>query len=303
MPTVALPSGPIDYRVFGPDGADVPVAVCVHGFLVNGTLWDQVAEQLADSGVRTIVPDWPLGAHRTPVPTELELTPASVARAVLELLDELDLNNVVLVGNDSGGALCQLALAGEHDRVGALVLTNCDAFEVFPPKFFLPLFLAARFRFAVWTIGQTTRPRWLRHSPLAFGPLLRRPRPADLTHAWMQPLLESSAIRRDITRFARGLKGDELTNSADWLSGFDRPARIVWGTRDRHFHVRLAHRLVDVLPRAELIEVADATTFVPIDRPDAVTDAILDAISAASDDEVADPRQDGDQEPGSIQTV
>ena len=112
MPTVALPSGPIDYRVFGPDGADVPVAVCVHGFLVNGTLWDPVAERLADSGVRTIVPDWPLGAHRTPVPTELELTPGSVARAVLELLDELDLKNVVLVGNDSGGALCQLALAG-----------------------------------------------------------------------------------------------------------------------------------------------------------------------------------------------
>ena len=64
-----------------------------------------------------------------------------------------------------------------------------------------------------------------------------------------------------------------------------------------------AHRLVEVLPRAELIEVPDATTFVPIDRPDAVTDAILDAISAASDDEVVDPRQDGDQQPGFIGTV
>jgi len=296
MPTVELPSGPIDYRVFGPDGsdgADVPVAVCVHGFLVNGTLWDRVAERLAEAGVRTIVPDWPLGAHRTPVPADRELTPASVARAVLELLDELDLTNVVLVGNDTGGGLCQLALAGERDRIGALVLTNCDAFDVFPPKFFVPLFMATRFRFAVWTIGQTTRLRWLRHSPLAFGPLLRRPRPAAVTHAWMQPLLQDSAIRRDITRFARALKRDELTDSAAWLRDFDRPTRIVWGTRDRHFRLGLAQRLVDVLPRAELIEVPDATTFVPIDRPDAVADAILGAISAmsaSSDDQAVDPR-------------
>jgi pimeloyl-ACP methyl ester carboxylesterase len=200
---------------------------------------------------------------------------------VLELLDALALEDVLLVGNDTGGGLCQLALAGDHRRVGALVLTNCDAFEQFPPRFFVPLFLAARVRPAVWTVAQTTRPRWLRHSPFAFGPLMSRPRPATVTRGWMQPALHDAAIRRDITRFARSLKRTELRDAADWLSTVNLPTRVVWGTRDRHFRLALAHRLLDVLPHAELIEVPDATTFVPIDRPDAVADAILDAISAA----------------------
>ena len=282
MPTVELALGPIDYRVFGPEDADSPVAVFVHGFLVNGSLWDGVAERLANEGVRSIVPDWPLGAHVTPVPGDVELTPATIAAGILEMLEELDLHDVVLVGNDSGGGLSQMALAGERDRIGALVLTNCDAFETFPPKFFVPLFLAARMRPAVWTIGQTMRQRWLRHSPLAFGPLLGRPRPADLTHGWMQPLLHDAAIRRDITRFARGLRRNELVHAADWLADFDRPTRIVWGTRDRHFHVRLARRLVDVLPNATLTEVPDATTFVPVDRPDTVADAVLEVIAASA---------------------
>ncbi len=276
MPHVELSLGSIEYREFGPTGDGVPVAVFVHGFLVNGTLWDRVAQRLAAAGVRSIVPDWPLGAHRTPVPTDVELTPGSVAAAVLELLDRLGLEQVVLVGNDTGGGLCQLALAGDHHRIGALVLTNCDAFETFPPAYFVPLFLAARLRPAVWAVGQTTRPRWLRHSPLAFGPLLSRPRPASVTRGWVEPLLHDPAIRRDITRFARGLTRRELTSAADWLRAFDRPVRIVWGTRDRHFRLSLAQRLVQVLPQAQLIEVPDATTFVSIDRPEAVADAVLD---------------------------
>src|SRR5215218_6315424 len=125
MPTVELSLGPIEYRMFGPEGDQAPVAVFVHGFLVNGTLWDGVAERLAASGVRCIVPDWPLGAHRTPVPEANDLSPGSVALAVLELLDRLKLDEVTLVGNDTGGGLCQLALAHDHRRVGSLVLTNC----------------------------------------------------------------------------------------------------------------------------------------------------------------------------------
>lgn len=279
MPTVDLSIGPIRYRSAGPDTADAPVAVFVHGFLVNATLWDPVVERLATSGVRCIVPNWPLGAHSTPVPTEVELSPSSVATAVLELLDALDLQDVVLVGNDTGGGLCQLALAGDTRRVGALVLTNCDAFDDFPPKFFVPLFVAARFRAAVWVIAQTMRLRSARHSPLAFGPLLSPPRSADVTAGWMQPVLRDPAIRRDITRFAKALRRDELTRSADWLSTFGGPTSIVWGTRDRHFGVRLGRRLAQVLPNAKLTEVPDATTFVPIDRPDAVATAILETAS------------------------
>jgi pimeloyl-ACP methyl ester carboxylesterase len=275
MPTVDLPLGSIDYRLFGPDSADAPVVVFVHGFLVNGTLWDPVAQQLAALGWRCVVPDWPLGAHRTPARADAELSPTSVAQGVLDLLDALDLERVILVGNDTGGAICQLALKGDHHRIAGLVLTNCDAFEKFPPTFFVPLFTAARARAAVWAVAQNTRLRAIRHSPLAFGPLISRPRSATLTRGWMQPALDDPAIRHDISRFARGLERTELLDAAEWLGAFDKPTRIVWGTDDSHFKVGLGERLLAVFPQAQLDRVEGATTFVSIDRPDAVTTAIL----------------------------
>ena len=282
MPTIDLPVGPVDYRVFGPDAADAPVAVFVHGFLVNGTVWDPVAERLGAGGVRCIVPDWPLGAHRRPANPDANLSPIAVADAVLGLLDALDLEKVVLVGSDTGGGLCQLALRGDAHRVAGLVLTNCDAFEQFPPRFFVPLFTLARFRVVVWAIGQHTRLRAVRHSPLGFGPLLNHPLPATLTRGWIQPLLDSATTRRDVTRFARAIERNELVSAATWLGRFDRPVRLVWGTRDKHFTIELGRRLAAAFPDAQLDEVADATTFVSIDRPDAVVSAIHDVLSRSA---------------------
>lgn len=278
MPTIDLSFGPLSYRELGPAGADAPVALFVHGFLVDSTLWDPVAERLAAAGVRCLLPDWPLGSHRTPTDPAAELSPAALGRAVPELLAALDLQGVTLVGNDTGGAVCQLALAGDTTRVGALVLTNCDVFERFPPPLFVPLFRLARHRWAVRTLMQQVRLRALRHSPLAYGMLLNRPRSAALTRGWVAPALADAAIRHDITRFARGLQGDELVDAASWLARFDRPALLVWGTRDRSFTLESARRLAAALPRAELVEVPGARTFVPIDRPDAVADAILSVV-------------------------
>jgi len=291
VPTIDLPVGPVDYRDLGPSTPGAPVAVFVHGILVNSTLWDPVASQLAAAGIRCILPDWPLGAHRRPASPDADLSPSAVAGSISALLSKLDLYDAVLVGSDTGGALCQLALrdlaqgqpeqgAGAH-RVGGLVLTNCDAFEQFPPRYFGPLFTLARSRLAVWLLAQQTRLRAVRHSPLGFGPLLNRPRPAALTRGWIQPLLDSAAIRHDLTRFARGLQGTELTEAATWLGSFPGPVRLVWGTRDRHFTVGLGRRLRAAFPHAQLDEVADATTFVSVDRPGAVISAVESVLATS----------------------
>ena len=281
MPTIDLPIGPVDYRDLGPTDTDAPVAVFVHGFLVNAMLWDPVAEQLAADGVRCILPDWPLGAHRRPVNPDADLSPIAVAGAITGLLDTLDLRDVVLVGSDTGGGLCQLALRGDTHRVRGLVLTNCDAFEQFPPRFFVPLFILARSRLAVWTLAQQTRLRAVRHSPLGFGPLLNRPPPASLTRGWIQSLLDSAAIRRDVTRFARGMQRTELVDAATWLGDFEGPVRLVWGTRDKHFTIGLGRRLAAAFRQAQLDEVTNATTFVSIDHPDTVVSAIRDVLATS----------------------
>jgi pimeloyl-ACP methyl ester carboxylesterase len=283
MPTIDLSVGPIDYRVIGPNAAGTPVAVFVHGFLVNSTLWDPVAEKLAADGVRCILPDWPLGAHHRPVGPSADLSPVAVARSVTDLLGALDLHDVVLVGSNTGGALCQLALRGDADRVRGLVLTNCDAFDQFPPRFFVPLFTLARSRIAVWTLAQQTRLRAVRHSPLGFGPLLNRPIQGSLTRGWIQPLLDSPAIRRDVTRFARSMQRTELAGAAAWLGRFDGPVHLVWGTRDKHFTIELGRRLAAAFRHARLDEIADATTFVSIDRPDAVVRAVREVLATSAE--------------------
>lgn len=282
MPSIDLPLGTIDYRVYGPADHDAPTAVMVHGFLVNGTLWHDVATRLAAAGVRCVVPDWPLGSHRRPVPGDRGLSLNDLAPAVLDLLDRLGLREVALVGNDTGGAIVQLALRGDHRRIGSVVLTNCDAFETLPPAYFVPLFALGRHPLAVTALTRITGLRPIRNGPAAYGTLYTGSSADDLTETWIAPARSDPAIRRDITRFCRELDRRALVNAADWLSTFERPVRLVWGARDRNFTPALARRLAATFPDAALVEVPDATTFIPVDRPQPVASAITAALATTT---------------------
>lgn len=131
-------------------------------------------------------------------------------------------------------------------------------------------------------LGQPNRFRWLRHSPLAYGMLLQRPRPTALTRAWLEPALADARIRADIRRLARGLRGDELVDAEQWLGRFEGPVRLVWGTADRSFTLASARRLAAAFPRADLTEVPGARTFVPVDHPDTVADAVAATTTATA---------------------
>src|SRR5687768_11003031 len=131
---IELASGPIEYR----DVGSGPPVVFVHGLFTDGGLLRDVVPLLTASR-RCIVPTWPLGSHRLPMRTAVDLSPPAVAALVAELLVALDLRDVTLVGNDSGGAVSQLVAARHGERLGRLVLTNCDALEVFPPPGFAHL--------------------------------------------------------------------------------------------------------------------------------------------------------------------
>src|SRR5688500_18689891 len=129
MKEVRLKQGVVRYREVGSG----PPLVFVHGLLVNGELWRKVVPLLSGS-YRCIVPDWPLGSHAVALEPDAELSPVGVAALIADFLAALELKGVTLVGNDSGGALCQLVATRHPERLGRLVLTTCDAFEVFPPK-------------------------------------------------------------------------------------------------------------------------------------------------------------------------
>src|SRR5918993_219101 len=142
MATVDLEMGRIHYEEAGP--ADGRPVVCVSGFIMGGDLWAGLASRLASRGLRCITPDFPTGAQREPLKPGADVSPRGVAAIVAAFLEALDLDDVVLVGNDSGGAISQLVAVDHPERLGALVLTNCDTFEHFPPGVFKALVKAAR---------------------------------------------------------------------------------------------------------------------------------------------------------------
>ncbi len=111
-----LPQGRLSYRAAGPPSSSRPPVVFLHGLLVDSRLWEPVAERLAAEGVRSYAPTLPLGAHRHPMNADADLSPQGVAGLVRDFIATLGLGNVTIVGNDTGGAICQLMLAGDASR-------------------------------------------------------------------------------------------------------------------------------------------------------------------------------------------
>ena len=272
MPEITLPQGTIHYR----DEGSGPPIVFVHGALVDGRLWDPVVERLADRA-RCVVPDLPLGSHRTAMRRDADLSPHGLARLVAGVLDALDVRDVTLVGNDTGGALCQL-VAGRHpERVGRLVLTNCDAFENFPPKAFRPLVWAARAHLLTAAL-QPLRLARLRRLPLAYGLLTRRPLPDALLEAWVRPFLSDAGVRRDARKLFAGVDRGILLDNAARLAEFDRPVLLAWAPRDPFFPIEDARRLAATFPDARIAEIADARAFVSWDQPDRLAELLREFV-------------------------
>jgi pimeloyl-ACP methyl ester carboxylesterase len=277
MKDIELSAGTIRYR----DTGSGPTIVFVHGLLVDGTLWRKVVPSL-EGRFRCVVPDWPLGSHTIPMKPSADFSPPAIAALFAEFLEKLDLRDVTLVANDTGGAVTQILMAsGQTDRIGRVVLTPCDAFDNFLPPMFRPLQLLARVPGAVYPVVQSLRPPALRRLPLAFGWLTKRRVPNDVTAAWLRPAQTDKGIRRDIARLLRGIDSRYTLEAAEKLRGFDRPVLIAWAPEDRFFPREHADRLAELLPDARVEEVPDSYTFVSEDQPELVA-GLVGEFAAAS---------------------
>ncbi|MDT5362840.1 MAG: hypothetical protein QOC69_4602 [Mycobacterium sp.] len=273
MPQAKLQRATIEYRELGPADSSHPPILFVHGILVDHKLWLKVAEELARNGFRCILPDWPLGSHTVPVDQGVELTPATVAEMIDEFIGALDLHDVTLVGNDTGGGLCQLLIDAHPDSVGRLVLTNCDAFDKFPPFPFTVVFAMMRGPRSIGLLSKLMKVAALRRSPLGYG-LLLRPEDDALTASWVEPMSTDRRIAQNLATLLRGVGAMDLTDVATRLPRFAKPVTIVWGMADRSFTPSLGRRLAALFPNATMVEVPGARTFVALDAPQAVVDAI-----------------------------
>jgi pimeloyl-ACP methyl ester carboxylesterase len=241
------------------------------GALANGDLWRDVVASL-EAHYRCVTVDLPLGSHPWPLSPGADRSATSLARLMLDCLELLDVDDATVVANDTAGGLLLLSLATSHPalgRIGRLVLTNCESYDQFPPDKLrkasamcraLPrlsrtlLRLAARRRNVSSVTASGLDPE---RAESFFGPARRDPRVAG-----------------DLVAAMAGFRPQLLIDAAGAIPRFDRPVLLVWGDECEFFPMAHAQRLAADFPHATLVPVPGAKTWVPVDNPAAVADAI-----------------------------
>jgi pimeloyl-ACP methyl ester carboxylesterase len=264
---IELPAGRIRYREAG-EGRPV---VFVHGYLVDGRLWDGVVDRLSDR-YRCIAPDWPIGAQQIAMKPNADLTPYGIAATIDSFLAALDLQDVTIVGNDSGGAMSQVLVTRHPERIGRLVLTNCDTHENFPPGIFKAMPPIASLPGGMALLAAPFRIPALARA--AFKPFARTKIPDELVASWMEPGLTDPGVKHDAKKVTAGMNKRYTLEAAEKLSNSDLPVLLTWAPGDKFFPVRYAERLVKETPNARLVQIPDAKTFVPLDQPQRLAEEI-----------------------------
>ena len=257
---IQVPAGTIRYREAGTG----PAIVFVHGYLVDGRIWDGVATVLADR-FRCIVPDLPFGAHRVAMAAGAALDPPAMAKIVDDLIGALGLEDVTLVGNDSGGAVSQVLVSRRPARVTRLVLTNCDTHENFPPGIFKAMPPIAKLPGGMRAMATPFRIAAV--ARFAFSPFAKTGPAAELVTAWTAPAVADKAIMRDLAKVTAGMNKRHTLAAAAALRGTRFPLLLAWAPGDRYFPIRYAQRLAAEVGGAKLVEIPDSATFVPLDQP------------------------------------
>ena len=268
---VQTKSGPASYIDTGGPGR---VALFVHGLGTSSYLWRHVIGQL-DGQRRCVAVDLPLHGQ-TPAAADQDFTLPGFARFLAEVCEGLELTDIDLVANDTGGAISQVFATGHPELLHTLTLTNCEAHDNLPPKLLLP---------AVWLahMGLAARisPRLLRD--------IRRGRkrfyglgyqdienlPEDLARFWLESQFATPELARQNERIMTSLHARDLLAIEPALARLQVPTLIVWGTGDKFFRLKWAYWLRDTIPGAtEVVELSGARIFFPDERATELTAAL-----------------------------
>ncbi|MCW2525005.1 MAG: alpha/beta hydrolase [Frankiales bacterium] len=272
--TVTAGGIPIQVRKVG-TGPDV---LFVHGVYVNGSVWDDVVDLLKDQ-VTCWVPTLPLGAHETPLGSDWQPTLESISDLPLQLLEALDLTDVTVVGNDSGGGFVLLALNSAHvglGRIGRLVLTNCDSYDHLPPTSFNPLIDLC---IASPEIARDQL-RPMLYSAAGQAQFLESVASSKIPGARVPTLFGREDVLDDAVKATATLKPTADQQAMGWLTSVDLPVDLVWGDADVFFPPSDCDRLVAALPRTTVKWIPGARTYTQLDAPAELADVIRAAALA-----------------------
>src|SRR3954452_9222374 len=268
--------GPVAYRSSG----EGPTLVFLAGALANGDLWRDVVAALEDR-CRCITVDLPLGAHSHPLTDGADRSATSLARLLLDCLDLLDVEDATVVANDTAGGLLLLSLASGHPalaRIGRLVLTNCESYDKFPPDALRRASALSRTlpRVTRALVGLQARSSAARRR-IVSG-VAARGLDEERMDSFFGPARRDGRVAGDLVAAMAGFRPELLLEAARVIPNFDRPVLLVWGDSCEFFPVADARRLAADFPNATLRVVPGAKTWVPVDDPDVLADAVADLV-------------------------
>lgn len=265
MASVETPSGRISYIEKGTG----PVALFVHGVLLNGYLWRNQLQALSD--VRRCIAIDLLAHGDTEVDPNQDVSATANARMIAEFLDALRIGRVDLIGNDSGGGIAQIFAALHPERVRSLALTDCDAHDNWPPDAFKPFLEMVAAGGLRATLEAMLADKSVYRSAGALGPAYEHPdRITDATiETYLRPFLRSEDRLRGLERFLLAFDCRHTLAIERSLRTLQAPTLIVWGTDDVYFDVRWSHWLADTIPGTRRrVELQGARIFFPEERAD-----------------------------------
>jgi pimeloyl-ACP methyl ester carboxylesterase len=241
---VKTPSGTIAYREQGRG----PVALFVHGVLLNGHLWRHQLSALADIR-RCIAPD--LLAHGdTEIAANQDVSVTANAEMLAQFLDALRIDQVDLVGNDSGGGIAQIFAARHPERVRSLTLTNCDTHDNWPPEPFKPFLAMAAGGGLPGALTAMVGDKNVYRSPQALGPAYEQPEGVtdETIDTYLTPHLRTAQRTRDLERFLAAFDSSHTVAVEAQLKQLQAPTFIGWGTDDIYFDVKWGDWLAATIP-------------------------------------------------------
>lgn len=266
--TVNIDGNTLTYR---DEGTGLPI-VFLHGALINGATWNPVISYLSKH-FRCIAPDLPLGGHSHAVDNNIDLSPPGIARILDTFVWALDLPKFILVGNDTGGAYAQVYVASYPDKVSHLVLSNCDALDVFPPKHFSSLQKFINAPGYLRTMGFLFRNKSFLQSPQVFGHLSNCLSGEDIYSRFSHNFSNISGVRRNFRKVVNGWSTTHTLEAAAKLVNYRKSVLLIWGEDDQIlFPLSLGQRLAAVFPNAQLDVVPKSLTYVQEDQPRAFAD-------------------------------
>ena len=258
---VATPSGVVSYVERGSG----PVALFVHGVLLNGYLWRHQLASLGDTR-RCIAVD--LLAHGyTEAADGQDVSVTANAHMLAQFLDALGIDQVDLVGNDSGGGICQIFAASYPQRLRSLTLSNCDAHDNWPPEAFQGFVSMVGSGGLRDTLTAMLADKAVYRS--ALEPAYERPEGVqDATiEAYLRPFLDSPARLRQLERFVNAFDCRHTLAIEDGLRRLQVPTLIAWGTDDVYFPLEWSRWLQQTIPgTTRRVEFEGARIFFPEER-------------------------------------